>query len=261
MKSPPEKGAWGSMNSFMVNKILGSLLGAVFIVFSIGIVSNSLFATHAPEKEGYTIAAAEAEASGAADGEAAAQVSIADLLASADAGAGAAVFKKCAACHSIEKGGPNKVGPDLWGVVDRPVAAHEGFAYSSAMKEFSKGGEEKWTFDNLSHFLTSPKVFIKGTAMGFAGLKKDDERANLIAYLREQADSPVPLPEAGAAPAEAAPAGAAPAEPAPAEAAPAEAAPAQPAPAEAAPAEPAPADGAAASPAAPAPESQPAPAQ
>jgi cytochrome c len=132
------------------------------------------------------------------------------------------VFKKCQACHSIEKGGPNKVGPDLWALVDRPVAEHEGFAYSAGMKEFSKGGAEKWTFDNLNHFLISPKNFVKGTAMGFAGIKKDDERANLIAYIRTQADSPVPLPEAGTAPADAAaPAdGAAPAEgaaPAPAQ--------------------------------------------
>jgi len=180
-------------------------------------------------------------------------------------------FKKCTACHSAEKGGPNKVGPDLWGIVDRPVAAHEGFAYSAGMKEFSKGGTEKWTYDHLNHFLTSPKGLVKGTAMGFAGLKKDDERANVIAYLRTLADSPVPLPAAApaaenasapadasapaapadgaapadaaapaepAAPAEAAPAAPAPAEPAPAEAAPAETAPAAPAPA---PVEPAPA--------------------
>lgn len=230
------------MDSFEVNKVLGGLLGTVFVVFSVGIASNSLFSTHAPEKPGFVIEAAETDAGAAAGGAAAEETPIADLLAKADAKAGEAVFKKCAACHSIEKGGPNKVGPDLWAIVDRPVASHEGFAYSGAMKEFSGGGSEKWTFDNLNHFLTSPKGFVKGTAMGFAGLKKDEERANLIAYMREQADSPVPLPEAGAAapqdgaseaaPAEqAAPAGTAPAEQAPAEAAPAEPAPAQEAPA------------------------------
>lgn len=210
------------MDSFEVNKVLGGLLGAVFVVFSVGIVSDSLFASHSPEKPGFIIEAAEAAAGGEAAGAADAAKPIAELLASADADAGAAVFKKCQACHSIEKGGPNKVGPDLWSLVDRPVAEHEGFAYSAGMKEFSKGGAEKWTFDNLNHFLTSPKNFVKGTAMGFAGIKKDDERANLIAYIRTQADSPVPLPEAGAAPADpAAPAdGAAPAEgaaPAPAQ--------------------------------------------
>jgi cytochrome c len=210
------------MDSFEVNKVLGGLLGAVFVVFSVGIVSDSLFASHSPEKPGFIIEAAEAAAGGEAAGAADAVKPIAELLASADADAGAAVFKKCQACHSIEKGGPNKVGPDLWALVDRPVAEHEGFAYSAGMKEFSKGGAEKWTFDNLNHFLISPKNFVKGTAMGFAGIKKDDERANLIAYIRTQADSPVPLPEAGTAPADAAaPAdGAAPAEgaaPAPAQ--------------------------------------------
>lgn len=224
------KGSLGRMDSFEVNKILGGLLGTVFIIFSVGIASNSLFSTHAPEKPGFIIEAAEGDAGGAAAGGAAEATPIADLLAKADAKAGEAVFKKCAACHSIEKGGPNKVGPDLWSIVDRPVASHEGFSYSGAMKEFAGGGSEKWTFDNLNHFLTSPKGFVKGTAMGFAGLKKDDERANLIAYMREQADSPVPLPEAGAAE------GTAPTETAPAEQAPAEAAPAEQAPAQEAPA-------------------------
>lgn len=256
------------MDSFETNKLIGGLLGTVFVVFSVGIVSDALFASPTPEKPGFTIEAAEpAEAGGAATAEAAKPIGV--LLASADAQKGAAVFKKCQACHSGEKGGPNKVGPDLWEIVDRPVAHHEGFAYSAGMKEFAKGGSEKWTYDNLNHFLLSPKNFVKGTAMGFAGLKKDDERADVIAYLRSLADNPVPLPaaDAAAAPAEgaaaAAPAaeGAAPAAPtenaapaAPAEpakpaatapaapAAPAEnTAPAAPAPAAPAPAEPAPA--------------------
>jgi len=128
------------------------------------------------------------------------------------------VFKKCQACHSGEKGGPNKVGPDLWDIVDRPVAEHEGFGYSAGMKDFSKGGAEKWTYDNLNHFITSPKKFVKGTAMGFAGLPKDEDRANVIAYLRTLSDSPKPLPTPGAAADATAPAkpaeGAAPAKPA-----------------------------------------------
>ncbi|RUY86754.1 cytochrome c family protein, partial [Mesorhizobium sp. M7A.F.Ca.CA.003.01.2.1] len=160
---------------------------------------------------------------------------IADLLATANVEQGAAVFKKCQACHSGEKGGPNKVGPDLWDLVDRPVAEHEGFAYSAGMKEFSKGGTEKWTYDNINHFITSPKKFVKGTAMGFAGLPKDEDRANVIAYLRTLSDNPKPLPapgaaaDAGAKPADAA----APAKPAEgaAPAAPAAPAPAAPAPA------------------------------
>lgn len=184
-----------------VNMATGALLATVFVMMSVSIASEGLFHAEAPEKEGFTIAAAEPEEGGAGAEAPAAAVPIAQLLASADAAAGATVFKKCQSCHSIEKGGPNKVGPDLWSLVDRPVASHEGFSYSAAMKDFSKGGSEHWTFENLNHFLTAPKAFIKGTAMGFAGLKNDTERANLIAYIREQADSPVALPDANAAPA------------------------------------------------------------
>jgi cytochrome c len=253
------------MDSFEINKVLGGLLGTCFVVFSIGIVSDSLFASPAPEKPGFIIEATEP----AEGGEAAAKPEakpIAELLATADPKKGEAIFKKCQACHSGEKGGPNKVGPDLWSVVDRPVAEHEGFSYSAGMKEFSNGGKEHWTYDNLNHFLTSPKDFVKGTAMGFAGLKKDDERADLIAFLRTLSDNPVPLPKPepaadkpaeGAAPAEGEkPAeGAAPAEDAkpaegakPEEAKPADSKPAEAAPAEDKPAEPAadkPAEGAA----------------
>lgn len=205
------------MDSNEVNKLLAGLLGTCFIVFSVGLVSDALFASPAPEKPGFAIEATE-PAEGGAAGPAAEAKPIADLLATANVEQGAAVFKKCQACHSGEKGGPNKVGPDLWDIVDRPVAEHEGFAYSAGMKEFSKGGAEKWTYDNLNHFITSPKKFVKGTAMGFAGLPKDEDRANVIAYLRTLSDSPKPLPTPGAAADAAAPAkpaeGAAPAKPA-----------------------------------------------
>lgn len=245
------------MNSFEFNKIIGGLLGTVFVVFTLGIVSDAIFASPVPEKPGYAIEVAEAEHGGGetAGGETA-ETPIAELLAGADATAGAAVFKKCAACHTVEKGGANKVGPNLWDIVNRPVAGHEGFAYSAAMKEFAQGGSVVWDYDHLSHFLLAPKALVKNTAMGFAGLKKPDERANVIAYLRTLSDSPAPLPEASATPAAenaSAPAegAATPAEPAPAEnAAPAESS--EPAPAEGA----QPAEGAA-----PAEGAQPAPAQ
>lgn len=205
------------MDSNEVNKLLAGLLGTCFVVFSVGLVSDALFASPAPEKPGYAIEATE-PAEGGGAGPAAEAKPIADLLASANVEQGAAVFKKCQACHSGEKGGPNKVGPDLWDIVERPVAAHEGFAYSAGMKEFSKGGAEKWTYDNINHFITSPKKFVKGTAMGFAGLPKDEDRANVIAYLRTLSDSPKPLPTPGAAADATAPAkpaeGAAPAKPA-----------------------------------------------
>ncbi|CDN50428.1 c-type cytochrome [Neorhizobium galegae] len=184
-----------------VNMAAGALLATVFVMMSVSIASEGIFHSEVPEKAGFAIVAAEEPAAGEAAAPAAAAVPIAQLLVKADAKAGEATFKKCQSCHSGEKGGPNKVGPDLWGIVDRPVAEHEGFSYSAGMKDFSKAGAEHWTFDNLNHFLTAPKAFVKGTAMGFAGVKADAERANLIAYLRTLADSPVPLPDPNAAPA------------------------------------------------------------
>ena len=127
--------------------------------------------------------------------EPAAPQPIGPLLAAADPKAGEAVFKKCTACHTGEKGGANKVGPNLWGIVNRPVASHEGFSYSAGMKAFADGGKVVWDYDHLSGFLTAPKAYVKGTAMGFGGLKKIEERATLIAYLRTLADTPAPLPQ------------------------------------------------------------------
>ncbi|MHC1550151.1 c-type cytochrome [Phyllobacterium sp. K27] len=194
------------------NKYAMAFLATVFVVMSAAIMSDSLFDTHAPEKPGFIIEAPEGGEETAGAAAPAEAVPVATLLASADAKRGEAVFKRCAACHTVEKGGANKVGPNLWDIVERPIATHEGFSYSGAMKEFSKGGEEKWTFEHLNHFLTSPKGYIKGTAMGFAGDKKDPERADLIAYLQTLSDNPKPFPAADAAPAADQPAeGAAPA--------------------------------------------------
>lgn len=221
------------MESSAFNKYAMAFLATVFVVMSAGIMSDFIFDTHAPERPGFIIEAPEGgeEAAGGAAAPAEA-VPIATLLASADPARGEAVFKRCAACHTADKGGANKVGPNLWDIVERPIATHEGFSYSGAIKEFSKGGQETWTFDHLNHFLTSPKGYIKGTAMGFAGDKKDNERADLIAYLRTLSDSPKPLPAAEAAPAGDKPAeggAAAPAGEQPAEGGAAPAAPAAPA--------------------------------
>lgn len=187
------------MNPY-VNMGVGALLGTVFVLMSVSIASEGIFHSEAPEKEGFAIVAEEtAGEAGAAGGEEAKSEPIGPMLASADASAGEAVFKKCASCHTVEKGGPNKVGPNLWSVVNRPVASHEGFSYSAGMQTFAEGGKVVWDYDHLSYFLEAPKKHVPGTAMGFAGIKKVDERANLIAWLREQADSPAPLPDAGAA--------------------------------------------------------------
>jgi cytochrome c len=181
------------MDSFQLNKLAGAFLGTVFILMSVGIISDALFDSPAPEKPGFLIEAAEAAApADGGGGAAAAPEPIAPLLAAADPAAGEKVFKKCAACHTPDKGGANKVGPNLWGIVGRAAAAHEGFSYSAPLKEFAAGGA--WDYEKLSLFITAPKAYIKGTAMGFAGIKKPDERANLIAYLRSLADSPAALP-------------------------------------------------------------------
>lgn len=187
------------MNSY-TNMAVGALLSTVFVMMSVSIASEGLFHAEAPEKPGFAIVAEEAPADGGAAAAAPAAVPIAQLMASADPAAGATSFKKCASCHSADPSSPNKVGPGLWGVVNRPIAAHEAFSYSAAMKDFSQGGAEKWDYEHLNHFLAAPKAYIKGTAMGFAGLKNDQERANVIAYLRSLSDSPAPLPDPAAAP-------------------------------------------------------------
>ncbi|NLS20568.1 cytochrome c family protein [Rhizobium sp. P40RR-XXII] len=187
------------MNSSYVNMGVGALLATLFVLKSVSLASGFIFHSETPEKPGFAIVATEEPAAGGDKGAAAkAETPIAQLLQKADAKAGEAIFKKCQACHSGEKGGPNKVGPDLWGIIDRPVAEHEGFAYSAGMKDFSKGGSEKWTYDHLYHFLAAPKKFVAGTAMGFAGLPKEEDRANVIAYLRTLADTQVPLPDPNA---------------------------------------------------------------
>lgn len=186
------------MNSFELNKILGALLGCVLITLALNIGAGALFAPEKPAKPGYAIAVKEGGAEKAGPAEAAQPIEV--LLASASAEKGQASAKQCQACHTFEKGGPNRVGPNLWGVVGRPKASEAGFNYSAAMK--AKGGN--WTFDELNHFIANPRGYIAGTNMTFAGLSRDSQRADVIEYLRKQADNPLPLPkvaEGGAKPA------------------------------------------------------------
>lgn len=182
------------MNSFEINKLIGAFLGTVFVVFSISLASDAIFAAHPPEQPGFVIeAAAPSEAAGPAAEEEGEPFAV--RLASADADAGAGVFRKCSACHTSEQGGANKVGPNLWDIVNRPIASHEGFSYSGAMREYSEGGQKTWTYDELVPFIAAPKAHVPGTAMAFAGIKNPEEEANLIAYLRTLSDNPAPLPE------------------------------------------------------------------
>ncbi|KXF79017.1 hypothetical protein ATN84_04545 [Paramesorhizobium deserti] len=178
-------------------KYTGAFLAATFVVMTVSLLSDVIFDSPKPEKEGYAIQAMEQPAGGE-EKAAPAAVPIATLLQTADPKKGEAVFKRCQACHTGEKGGPNKVGPDLWDIVNRPIASHPGFSYSAGMKEFAKDNKV-WDYEHLNGFLTSPKNYVKGTAMGFAGDKNDSERADLIAYLRTLSDNPAPLPAAPAA--------------------------------------------------------------
>ena len=180
------------MDSFEWNKIIGAVLGTVIFIFVVRLVAEKIYEPEKPEKPGYVV---EGVVETGAGGGAAAPVEEAmpdwgTVLASADVAAGKTLSTKCEQCHDLTKGGPNKIGPNLFGVVDRPRASHEGFSYSSAMK--AKPGN--WTYDELFKFIKAPGVDIPGTKMSFAGLRSDKDRINLIAYLRTNADSPSAIP-------------------------------------------------------------------
>lgn len=202
------------------NTIAGWVLAGGIVALGLSIVSGMYFHGEAPEKEGFAVAA---EAGGEAGGVAA--VPIATLLATADVAKGEAVFKKCAACHTIAQGGPNGIGPNLWAAMGKPHGHVAGFSYSDALKSVPGN----WDFEGMDKWLANPKKYAPGTKMTFAGLGNPEERANLIAYLNAQGSNlPLPPPPAAdaAAPAADAATGEAAAAPAADAAAPAAAAPA-----------------------------------
>ena len=220
------------MNSFEINKILGAILFTCLGLVALNITAGALFAQEIPAKPGYEIAVKPAPSeTGAA---APAEVPIEKALASADLKKGESTAKVCQTCHNLTKGAGPKIGPDLWDVVGRPKGSVAGFGYSDGMK--SKGGD--WTVGDLNTFLTNPRAFVPGTKMTFAGLSREDQRADVIAYLNSLSDHPKPLPKAAEAPGAPeksaaappnAPKPAAPEKPAPAAAPPANAAPEAPA--------------------------------
>ncbi len=181
------------MNTFELNKIAGAVLAGALAVVAINEIANVAVAPVFPEKSAYAIDTGETGTAKAETAESADEgPSLGALLSSADIAKGQKAFKKCSACHTVDDGGANKIGPNLYAVVGGAKGAAGGFSYSAALTE--KGGD--WTYEDLDAFLTKPKGFIKGTKMSFSGLKRPGERANVIAYLRSLGSESVPLPSA-----------------------------------------------------------------
>ncbi|MGZ3304314.1 MAG: c-type cytochrome [Asticcacaulis sp.] len=198
-----------------LNKILGACLVTGLVVMTVRIGSDSIYGFKPAAKPGYAIEVADTGGEGAAAAVVDTPPDWGTVLPAADVAAGGKTFVKCQACHNNQEGGPNMTGPNLWGVVGRPTASHPGMSYSDGMMAHAKESPN-WTYDQLYMFLANPQKWVKGTKMTFAGVKKPEERINLIAYLRSQGSSgyPIPAPDPSRAPgaaAAAAPAGKAPA--------------------------------------------------
>ena len=180
------------MDSFELNKIIAAILMVALLIIGIGKLSNVIFHVEKPETPGYSV---EVEQTTVASSETSSQVTedkidIAALIAMGDIATGEKVFKKCAACHSIVKGGKNNIGPALYNVVGRDVGAVSDYKYSKALAAYGKA----WTFEELNGYLVKPAKWIKGTKMAFAGLRKEKDRASVILYLNQNSDNPLPLP-------------------------------------------------------------------
>ena len=179
------------MDSFEINKIVAAILMVALLIIGIGKISDIVFHVEKPETPGYKVELDQAVSNSTLAAEVVeAKVDISALMSMGDVVSGEKIFKKCAACHSIVKGGKNNIGPALYNVVGRKVGIIDNYKYSKAMSGYGK----EWTFEELNGYLIKPAKWIKGTKMAFAGLRKEKDRASVIKYLNQNSDNPVPLP-------------------------------------------------------------------
>ena len=180
------------MDSFEINKIVAAVLMVALLVIGISKLSSVIFHVEKPETPGYVV---EVEKAVATSTEVSSEITeekvdMVALMALGDLATGEKVFKKCAACHSIIKGGKNNIGPALYNVVGRQIGSISDYKYSKALSDYGK----VWTFEELNGYLIKPAKWIKGTKMAYAGLRKEKDRASVIIYLNQNSDNPLPLP-------------------------------------------------------------------
>jgi len=179
------------MDSFELNKIIAAILMVALLIIGLGKVADEVFHVNKPVNPGYKI---EVESQSVSDSsqvaEIAKKIDIAAVMAQGDVISGKKIFKKCAACHSIDKGGMNKIGPALYNVVGRKVGGLDNYKYSKTLASYGK----EWTFEELNGFLQKPATYLRGTKMSYAGLRKEIDRASVIKYLNQNNDSPKLLP-------------------------------------------------------------------
>jgi len=180
------------MDSFELNKIMAAVLLTALIVIGIGKFADILFHVDKPTKSAYKIEGIGKDSTNVSSVEKKVEekVDISQLLAMGDIAHGEKIFKKCSACHMVQAGGKNMIGPNLWGVVGRKVGSASDYNYSKALGAYAKN----WNFEEMNGFLIKPQKHIKGTKMAFAGLRKEKDRASVILFLNSKSDSPLPTP-------------------------------------------------------------------
>ena len=179
------------MDSFELNKIIAAILMVALLVIGLGKIADVVFNVKKPKNPGYYVEVESKSTSAATQvAEVVEKIDIAAIMTLGDIASGEKIFKKCAACHSINKGGKNKIGPALYNVVGRAVGGVDDYKYSKALSSYGK----EWTLEELNGFLTKPSSYLKGTKMSYAGLRKEVDRASVIKYLNQNSDNPIPLP-------------------------------------------------------------------